>query len=360
MKDDDLSLIRRKIDMIDWEIMQLLNQRMEITVRSRKLKPRILDSGREQEILENVKKYSYSLIKPQFLESIYRHIMEESKNIQGQDLKLIGFQGEHGAHSEAASLAYKPSLIPIPCKEFYEVFHEVVTGQLDYGIVPVENSLEGAVIQVNELLIETELKIVGEIKIPIHHALLASPETEYRNLKIVYSHPQALGQCREFIARHKLEPRPFYDTAGAAKMLSDDRPDAACVIANKLCADLYQLEVIQENVEDHESNSTRFVVLSRDAGNEPGDKCSIIFSLQDEAGALFSVLKIFSDKAINLTRIESKPARNDPGNYVFFTDFEGSDRDERVMDVLRAIQEKTTSYKFFGCYTSHKGAAGRK
>ena len=179
--------------------------------------------------------------------------------------------------------------------------------------------------------IETELKIVGEIKIPIHHCLLALPETEYRDLKIVYSHPQALAQCREFISRHKLEPRPFYDTAGAAKMLSEDRPDAACAIANKLCAELYHLEIIQENVEDHESNSTRFVILSRDESSEPGNKCSIMFSLKDEAGALFSILKIFSDRAINLTRIESRPHRNDPGNYVFFTDFEGS-RQRRESD----------------------------
>jgi prephenate dehydratase/chorismate mutase len=355
MKDGDLDNIRRKIDMIDWEIMQLLNQRMEISVRSRKLKRHILDPDREQQILENVKKHSYSLIEPEFSEGIYRQIMKESKAIQERGLTLIGFQGEHGAYSEAASLIYGPSLIPLPCKEFYDVFHEVATGQLDLGIVPVENSLEGPVTQVNGLLMETELKIVGEIKIPIHHSLLALPETEYRDLKFVYSHPQALAQCREFIARHKLEPRPFYDTAGAAKMLSDDRPDATCVIANKLCAELYHLEIIQENVEDHESNSTRFVILSRDESPEPGDKCSIIFSLKHEAGALFSILKIFSDRAINLTRIESRPLRNDPGNYVFFTDYEGSDKDEKVMDALKAIQEITKSYKFCGCYSSHKG-----
>jgi prephenate dehydratase/chorismate mutase/prephenate dehydratase len=354
MKDGDLDIIRRKIDMIDWEMMQLLSQRMEISVRSRKLKRHVLDPAREQQIIENVKKYSYGLVDPEFSEGIYRQILEESRNIQEKNVTLIGFQGEHGAYSEAASLTYNPSFVALPCKEFYEVFHEVATGQLDLGIVPVENSLEGPVTQVNDLLIETELKIIGEIKIPVHHSLLALPETEYRDLKIVYSHPQALAQCREFISRHKLEPRRFYDTAGAAKMLSDDRPDATCVIANKLCAELYHLEIIQENVEDHESNSTRFVILSRDESPEPGDKCSIIFSLKHEAGALFSILKIFSDNVINLTRIESRPFRSDPGNYVFFTDFEGSDKDKKVMDVLKAIQEKTKSYKFCGCYPSYK------
>jgi prephenate dehydratase/chorismate mutase len=355
MEDDDLAGIRKRIDMIDWGIIQLLKERMEISVRSRRLKRHVLDPDRERQILENVKKYSHGLVQPDFSEAIYRQIMEESKNIQRRSLTLIGFQGEHGSYSEAASLAHNPSLVPLPCKEFYDVFYEITTGQLDLGILPVENSLEGSITQVSDLLIDTELKIVGEIKIPIHHCLLTLPETEYRDLRIVYSHPQALAQCREFIARHNFEPRPFYDTAGAAKMLSEERPDAACAIANKLCAELYHLEVVQENVEDHESNSTRFVVLSRDESLERGDKCSIIFSLKDEAGSLFSVLKIFSDRAINLTRIESRPHRNDPGNYIFFTDFEGSREDEKVIDALDALQRKATSYKFCGCYRSHKG-----
>jgi prephenate dehydratase/chorismate mutase len=354
MEDDDLAGIRKRIDTIDWGIIQLLKERMEISVRSRRLKRQVLDPDREQQIIENVKKYSHGLVQPDFSEGIYRQIMEESKNIQKKNLTLIGFQGEHGSYSEAASLAYSPSLVPLPCKEFYDVFHEITTGQLDLGILPVENSLEGPITQVNDLLIDTELKIVGEIKIPIHHCLLALPETEYRDLRIVYSHPQALAQCREFIARHNLEPRPFYDTAGAAKMLSEERPDAACAIANKLCAELYHLEVIQENVEDHESNSTRFVILSREENLEAGDKCSIIFSLKDEAGSLFSVLKIFSDRAINLTRIESRPHRTDPGNYVFFTDFEGSRGNDRVVDALDALRKKVTSYKSCGCYKSHK------
>ena len=222
------------------------------------------------------------------------------------------------------------------------------------GIVPVENSLEGPITQVSDLLIDTELKIVGEIRTPIHHCLLALPETEYRDLRIVYSHPQALAQCREFIARHKLEPRPFYDTAGAARMLSEERPNATGALANKLCAELYHLKVIEENVEDHESNSTRFIILSRDENLEVGDKCSIIFSLKDEAGSLFSVLKIFSDRVINLTRIESRPHRTDPGNYVFFADFEGSRENDRVVDALDALRQRVTSYKFCGCYKSHK------
>lgn len=348
-------IIRKRIDMIDCGIIELLNQRMELAVRSRKFKQCVFDQNREQQIFNNIKKISHSLLKPEFLERLYGLIIDESKHVQEQNLNLIGFQGEHGAYSEVASLSYDASLIPVSCKEFIEVFNEVSSGRIDLGIVPVENSIEGAVTQVNDLLVQTDLRIVGEVSIPVHHCLLALPETQYHDLKVVYSHPQALAQCREFILRHRLEPRPFYDTAGAAKMLSENRLEAAGVIANKLCAELYRLEIIKENIEDHESNSTRFIILSRGAGDESGDKCSIIFFVKHETGGLFSVLKAFSDKRINLTRIESRPIKNDPGNYVFFTDFEGSDKEDRVADALEEVQKETTSFKFLGCYKSYKG-----
>jgi prephenate dehydratase/chorismate mutase/prephenate dehydratase len=350
----NLDAIRKRIDLIDLEILQLLNNRMELAVRTRRFKGYVTDAKREQEIFDKVKRLSHNLLKPAFSERLYQQIIVQSKEIQEQQYDLIGFQGEHGAYSEVASLAFDKNLIPIPCREFHEVFQDVAAGRLDLGMVPVENSLEGAVTQVNDLLIETELRIIGEINIPVHHSLLSLPETEYRDLKVVYSHPQALAQCRGFIARHGLEPRPFYDTAGAAKMLAKDRYEAAGVIANRLCADLYHLDIIQENIEDHPSNTTRFVVLSKDGVVENGDKCSVLFSLKHEAGALFAVLKIFSDGAINLTRIESRPARNKPGNYVFFSDFEGSEKDERVIHALKALKEKTIGFKFLGCYRSYK------
>jgi len=348
----NLEEIRKRIDLIDFELMQLLNNRMELAARSKRLKGYVTDASREQEIFDNVKRFSHSLLTPGFSEKLYEQIIGQSKVIQEQDFHLVGFQGEHGAYSEAACLAYDPSLIPIPCREFHEVFRDVATGKIDAGMVPVENSLEGAVTQVNDLLIETDLKIVGEITIPVHHSLLSLPETEYRDLKVVYSHPQALAQCRGFIERHGLEPRPFYDTAGAARMLARERHEAAAVIANRLCADLYNLDIIQVNVEDHSSNTTRFIALSKDVSGEDGDKCSILFSLKHEAGALFSVLKIFSDREINLTRIESRPARTELGNYVFFSDFEGSDKDERVKDAMKVLAEKAVNVKFLGCYIS--------
>ncbi len=346
----DLKEIRRSIDATDYEIVKLLNRRMEYGLRLKRLKSSVAEPGREQEVIDHVRSYSCNVMEPGFTEQIYRIIMDESKRIQEKGLKLVGFQGEHGAYSEVAAHSYAPGLASIPCPSFHEVFREVESGQLDLGIVPVENSIEGAVTEVNDLLVETDLRIVGEAVIPIHHCLLALPEQDYRELKTVYSHPQALGQCRGFIARHRLEARPFYDTAGAAIMLREQKPPATAAIASKLCADLYHLEVLKENIEDNDSNRTRFVLLSKQPSPEGGNKISIIFSVSHRPGGLFSALKVLSDASINMTRIESRPLRNDPGSYAFFVDLEGSDKEPKVTSALEAIDKVTRNFKFLGCY----------
>jgi prephenate dehydratase/chorismate mutase len=350
----DLKEIRESIDIIDYEIVSLLNRRMECALRLKRLKSKVVETSREQEVIEHVRNYSRNLLEPDFTERLYTAIIAESRRVQQESPKVIGFQGEHGAYSEMAAQLCGEDLITIPCAAFQDVFSEVETGQLDLGILPVENSLEGAVTEVNDLLVETALHIVGEARIPVHHCLLALPGTDHRTLRSVYSHPQALAQCRGFIARSNLEAKPFYDTAGAAKMLRKERPPVTAVIASRLCADLYNLEIVQEDIEDHASNATRFVVLSKEPSHEEGNKCSIIFSLTHRAGELFGMLKIFSDRGINITRIESRPLRSDPGAYAFFLDFEGSDRDKRVIEALDAARERAKVFTFLGCYPRNR------
>ncbi|MBA4416717.1 MAG: prephenate dehydratase [Syntrophus sp. (in: bacteria)] len=348
----DTEGMRKRIDLIDYQIMTLLNQRMEFGLRLKKLKEIVNETGQTEENITAIKGTSRGMIRSAFAEALFAEIIGESALIQEQDLKLIGFQGEHGAFSEEASYAYDPALIPIPYRDFDEIFEEVRTGTIDFAIVPVENSLGGPVTPVNDLLIESDLKISGEITMPIHHCLLVLPDMDYRDLKTVYSHSRALAQCRTFISRHKIEPRPYYDTAGSAKMLSENRPAAAGAIAGRLCAELYHLEVLKENIEDHPLNSTRFNVISRYANPEPGNKCSIAFTVRHETGSLLEILKTFSDGGINLAKIDSRPMKDDPGEYRFLADFEGSDRDERVIRTLRRIEENTIMFKFLGCYKS--------
>lgn len=346
----NLEEIRKKIDRVDIEILNRLHLRTELALLSRRLKGYIVDEEREKHVLESVKKTVRRLVDASFAERLYQQIIDESRRIQAQEYLLAGFQGEHGAFSEQALGAFRPELVPIPCLEFMDVFEGVENGLFDCGIVPVENSLEGSVHEVNHILTETELKIVGEIVLPIHHCLLTLPEMNYREIRLVYSHPQALAQCRAFLSRQKLEMKPFYDTAGAARWLAAERLHGVGVIAGRLAADLYGLEIIKENVEDHPGNKTRFVILSAKSLGERGNKCSIAFTTPHRAGALSSILSIFAGTGINLTRVESKPVRSDPGLWAFLLDFQGRDDDSRVIEALDMVREQTSSFRLLGCY----------
>ena len=262
------------------EIIKLLAIRLEYAVCDKIEESPTGHKNSKSEILEEIKRYSevFSILDGTFLEKIFLLIESHSSEAKNKHAPLIGFQGEHGAFSEMATRRYNSKLIPIPCQSFADVFEGVETGTFDLGIVPVENSLGGTVTQVNELLIRTSLKIVGGIRLKISHSLMTLPETDYRDLRVVYSHPQALSQCRGFLGRHKLEGRPYYDTAGAARMLAKDRPAMTAVVAGRLCADLYNLEILKENIQDYCPNYTRFLILSREESKETADKCSIIFS----------------------------------------------------------------------------------
>ncbi len=346
----NLEDVRKQIDRIDFEVLSLLNRRMELALTSRKFKNEVLDEDREKAVLEAAAAYAHGQVTSDFSRSLLSIVMTESRRLQEAARPLLGFQGEHGANSEAAALQFQSEMASIPMESFTEVFNGVEEGVLDYGIVPVENSLGGMVSRVNELMATRNIHVVGEVLFPVHHFLLALPETDYRDIRVVISHPQALAQCRDFLSRHKLEGRPFYDTAGAAEMLFRERPGGTAVIAGESCARLYHLEVIKEYVEDHSDNITRFLVISGNPGTNPGDKCSIVFSTAHKSGALFEILEAFAGGGLNLTRIESVPMGGRPGNYVFFLDFLGNDRDEEVQHVLGTARKKTSEFRFLGCY----------
>lgn len=346
----NLAEIRAEIDQTDMQLVKLINQRMEYVLRAGKLKEVILDPAREEQVLRQLLAQARGLIRTEFITELYQSILSESKALQERNLKLVGFQGEHGAWGELAVRGYAGDMIPIPCLEFANVFEGVRDRELDMGMVPVENSLEGAVTEVNDILVETELIIAGEIVIPVRQCLLALPGTDYREIKVVYSHPQALAQCRSFLSRNKLEPRPFYDTAGAARWLAQERPSSTAVIASPIAAELYGLDIIKEDIGDNVDNFTRFLLISREPSATPGNKCSLVFSTQHRAGALFEVLQVFAEKEINLTRIESRPIRRNPGAYAFLLDFLGREDDPAVAQAMEEIRERTPMSRVLGYY----------
>jgi prephenate dehydratase/chorismate mutase/prephenate dehydratase len=349
----ELNKIRLKIDRIDFEIIKLLEERFELALLAGKIKSNVYDEEREKQVYENVSKIITSpIIREDFKLSLFEKIISESRYLQSRGFSLIGFQGEHGANSEEAAKIFDPLLIPIPCKEFKDVVEGVKKEFFEFGILPIENTSEGSIGEVSDLLISSELYIVGEIKLQVNHSLLTLPETNFDEIRFVYSHPQALAQCRNFISQNNFEPKPFYDTAGAAKWLAETRQPGSAVIANSSCK-LYGLKVLKENIQDEKINLTRFIVISRKSSNN-GDKCSVVFCIQDRVGALCETLKIFSEYGINLSRIESRPNRKEKGKYIFLVDFLGSIENENVKKALELLKSKTETFKFLGCYREYK------
>ena len=340
--------IRKQIDMVDSRILKLLNDRMELALMAKKFKAQVEDREREAEVLTRIRENVTGLINAGFVERIYLEIINESKNLQLKDFKLIAFRGEHGAYDEVAARDWDPAAIVIPCAELQGVFDGVMSGAYDCGIVPVENTLGGVIAEVNRLLIDTELRVIGAVELPIHFNLMVLPGTEHREIRDVYSHPQVLAQCRQFLLRHKLEPVPYPDTAGAARMLAEKKLKSAGAIGSKLSAELFNLDIVKEDIGGLSKNTTRYLVLSRDAQRDDGDKCSVVFSTEHKAGTLYEVLEIFAREGLNLTRIESIPDERDV--YVFFLDFMGTERDERVALALKEVEATTTRFKLLGCY----------
>jgi len=329
-----LNEVRQNIDLIDSKILNLLNDRMEQGLLAKRFKEKIEDPAREQEVMKRVVSNPNALIESEFSENIYKQIIAFSKKLQSQSLSLTGFQGH-----------YNKDYVTIPCTTFNEVFEGVNSGLYDFGIVPVENTLGGNVGPVNELLINTDLRIIGAIDMPVHHCLLSE-------VREVYSHSQALAQCRRFLSRNNLTPIPFYDTAGAAKMLAETKPRGAACIAGSMAAELYNLEIVKDRVEDLGSNRTRFLLLAKHDEDREGNKCSVVFTTEHKAGTLFGVLRIFADAGISLTRIESIP--NEPGDYSYFIDFDGSNKNPVVIDALEKVEKQTTGLKILGFYNEKK------
>lgn len=347
MKLDEL---RSRIDNVDRELLVLLQERMGLAIQAKKFKTNVADPKREEMVLARAERMNLALVESSFARQLLRTIIEESKRLQNQERQLVAFQGEHGAYGEVASRRLVHGGAYIPCLEFVDVFRGVQEGNFDLGVVPVENSLEGAVTQVNDLLTSTDLKVIGEVKVPVNHCLLAPRDTHLSEIRVVYSHPQALGQCNRFLLQNKIEARPYYDTAGAAKMLARENPRAAGAIASALCSELYDLEIVKQGIEDGAANHTRFLLLSKHAFTGKGEKTSIIFATAHEAGQLFKVMRLFAEANINVTRIASMPLRSDPGNYSFFMDFEGGLDDPTIKEVLAQVEKSAGSYRCLGSY----------
>ena len=264
----------------------------------------------------------------------------------------VAFQGEIGAYSESAVYAYfGPSAEAKPCRYLSDVFRSVERGESDFGVVPVENSIEGSVNQTYDLFLTHELKVCGEVIVRIVHCLIAHPGTKLKEIKTVYSHPQALAQCRLFLEKLKCKVIPAFDTAGSVKIIKDEELKDAGAIASERAAKIHGMSILAKDIGDSPNNYTRFFVLSKtDAPYTGKDKTSIIFSIKSFPGSLYRVLGEFALRNINLTKIESRPTKQTPWEYNFYLDFEGHRTEKHCQEALEAIRDKTNFVKILGSY----------
>lgn len=267
----------------------------------------------------------------------------------------VAFQGEPGAYGEIAALDYFPKAKLLPAKSFQTVFEILESGKADFAVVPIENSIEGSINETYDLLLRTSMVVYGEIYQRIRHCLIANPGTSNSEITAAYSHPQALAQCRAYLQKKGLEPIPTYDTAGAVKLVKQEKMMQAAAIASKRAANLYGMQILEESIEDKKNNYTRFLILSRAQSKPTGhDGTSIIFSVRHTPGALYGILEEFAKRRINLTKIESRPTKEVPWEYNFYVDFEGHSHDKEIRELIKAVKKKTLFIKILGSYKRGK------
>lgn len=271
----------------------------------------------------------------------------------------IAFQGEYGANSDMACRDQFPQLSPLPCATFEDAFMAVDTGDADLAMIPIENTLAGRVADIHRLLPESRLHIVGEYFMPIRFQLMVLPGVKREEIRTVHSHIHALGQCRKIVRLNGWKPVIAGDTAGAAKLIAEEKNRSMAALAPRLAADLYGLEILEENVEDAENNVTRFVVLSRN-GHMPERAApdetiitTFIFNVRNIPAALYKALGGFATNSINMTKLESYQLG---GKFVatqFYADIEGHPDDENVRRAMEELKFFSTEVRLLGTYKAH-------
>jgi len=264
----------------------------------------------------------------------------------------VAFQGERGAFSEdAAAKLFGSSIDFSPCIRLKEVFELVSKDRVEFGVVPLENSQAGSINETYDLLLAYPINIFSEVILRVSHCLMALPGQRLADITTIYSHPQALAQCEEFLGKVNVETMPVYDTAGSAKMIKEKKLKNCAAIASKRAADIYGLEILAPEIETSANNYTKFVAISkRKAKPARRNKTSLVFATEHKPGSLYRILGIFATRNINLTKLESRPSRRKPWEYVFYADFEGHIDGEVYQEAMTELQRETTFIKILGSY----------
>ena len=348
----DLRKLREEIDEIDSKLLELLNRRAEKVLEVARAKSRAKKSyyspGREKRILMRLIRENKGPLPKEALAEIFHLILKTSLALEKK--LRVGYLGPPATFTHQAALkAFGKGSEFVPMRSIGQVFTEVEKNQVDFGVVPVENSTEGVVSHTLDMFLDSSLKICSEIILEISHHLLG--RGELKNITKVYSHSQALAQCQNWLEENlpKAKLIEVESTARAAQRAVKEANSAA--IASDVAASLYRLRVLASHIEDRANNYTRFFVIGRSYAERCGnDKTSILFSIKDRVGALYDMLSPFRKQGINLTKIESRPTKKRPWEYVFFVDFIGHKDDEPVKKALSELEEKCLFLRVLGSY----------
>lgn len=371
---DALEGYRKRIDEIDSEITRLFEERMDVVLKvaeyKRKNNLEIFHKGREEVVIkkniDRLKNKDYE----REIEKFYNSLMEVSRELQGRKLNrekenldikefkineedIIGFQGVLGSFSEEALIDYFGENTKSKSYETFEdVFKGIDKGEIKYGILPVENSCTGGISEVHDLLIKYDFHIVGEESIKISHNLLGVKGSSLKDIKEVYSHAQGFSQSSDFLKEHKdLLLIQFKNTAISAKKVMDSKDKTLSAIASKRAADIYNLDILKEEINNIDSNKTRFIIVAKELlKSKDSNKVSVVFSLEDKPGTLYKLLKYFSENNINMSRIESRPTKNEAWKYYLYIDFEGGLYNFGVLKAIDLIKLNSQYFKLLGWY----------
>lgn len=374
----DLLELRDKIDAIDKEVIRLFEERMEVSRQVADFKIQtgkpVFDQERERAKLQAIKEMAHTPFNATGAEELFQQIMSMSRKLQYQLLTEHGieeektytmedtlpmehvrvvFQGVEGAYSYAAMREFfKNGVESFHVRTWKDAMDEIANGRADYGVLPIENSTAGIVADIYDLLVDYDLYIAGEQIIKCEHALLGLPEASMDDIQVVYSHPQALMQCKIFLEEHpQWDTRELGNTAVAARKVMEDKNPAQGAIASRAAAEFFGLKVLKDKIYHNQHNSTRFIIVSsRQVYHAKADKISICFELPHKSGTLYNMLSHFIYNGLNMTKIESRPIPGRNWEYRFFIDFEGNLEESAVKNALRGIRQEASQVRILGNY----------
>lgn len=347
---DQLKQIRKRIDALDDRLVKLLSARARLAQRIGRLKQgAAYRPEREAQVLRRMLAANRGPLAPGALARVYTEIMSACRALE--DEMTVAYLGPQGTFSqEAVTKHFGGGAATVPCGSIDEVFRQAETGAVGYGVVPVENSTEGAIGRTLDLLLSTPARVCGEVMLPVRQCLMGRAK-QARDIRKVYSHAQSLAQCQQWLARHLPQAQrvAVVSNAEAARLAGRERGAAA--IGPKSAAALYRLNLIARNIEDEARNMTRFLVLAaHDAAPSGADKTSLVMSTRNVPGAMHDLLAPLAANQVSMTRLESRPSRTGMWEYVFYVDIQGHQQDANVARSLAELKQKASFLKILGSY----------